>query len=188
LHGIDLSDRMIELGQKRLPAATLTQGGEATLESYEPPVDVTMAIDILEHLTDPVRAARALGHAGRYVALKIPLERRRIRLGIQKQKVGVDHIAGHLHFWTVDDSRRLLGAAGLEIVDERVDDPPESVRYHDAIMRQEVTWPPTPMGWLRRAHHRMEVTLERTTCERAPGLHALMFGTNHFVLARAAGK
>ncbi len=185
LHGIDIAQRMIEMASERLGEARLTRGAEEVLESYQPPVDVVMAVDILEHLVEPLRAVQALGSAGRYVALKIPLERRLIRLGLSRPKVGVEHIAGHLHFWTLDDSRRLLDEAGLEIVDEFTADPPTAVRYHAAVTRHERHFPPTPMGLARRAHRAFEVAMERLTYRRAAGLHRLMFGSSHFVLAEA---
>ncbi|MGD8396243.1 MAG: hypothetical protein PVF43_12295, partial [Candidatus Eiseniibacteriota bacterium] len=177
----------IELARERLGDVHLVRGAEEALERHSPPVDVALAVDILEHLVSPARAVRALGHAGRRVALKIPLERRLIRLGVRRQRVGVEHIAGHLHFWTVGDARRLLRDAGLELIDEFVDDPPESIRYHAAVLRQERADPRTPLGLARQAHHRLEVALERWTCRAHPFWHRLCFGTSHFVLARARG-
>jgi SAM-dependent methyltransferase len=185
LHGYDIAERMIELARERLGDVHLTRGAEEALERHAPPVDVALAVDILEHLVEPRRAIRALGSAGRRVALKIPLERRRIRLGIQRQRVGVEHVAGHLHFWTVGDARRLLADAGLEVIEDFVDDPPESIRYHEAVLRQERDHPRTPLGLARSAHRRLEVALERWTCRVRPRWHRWLFGTSHFVLARA---
>jgi SAM-dependent methyltransferase len=185
LHGIDIADRMIALAAERLGEARLTRGGEEVLENYRPRVDVALAIDILEHLVEPRRAIKALAQAGRFVACKIPLERRLLRLGFSRQKVGEEHIAGHLHFWTLAESRELLRGAGLEIIDEFTDDPPEEVRFHQAVRRQEIRYPLTPMGLLRGAHRAIEVSLERFSCAHLPGLHRLIFGSSHFVLAAA---
>jgi SAM-dependent methyltransferase len=184
LSGIDLSEGMIGMARGRLPGAKLVVGGLEALESIAPPVDLTLAVDILEHLEDPVRAARALGTAGERVALKIPIERRIIRLGLRQQGAGPEHhIAGHLHFWTLAESRRLLLRAGLEILGESCVDPPESIRYHEANVA-----PPTATGGalarLRSAHRAMETCLERWTCDEHPTLHRWMFGSTHFVVAR----
>jgi SAM-dependent methyltransferase len=184
LVGMDLSQRMIAMAKERLGSAVVRQGSEEALEAWGPPVDLVLGIDVLEHVVDPVRLARAMGQAGRIVALKIPLERRIIRLGIRAPRVGIEHLSGHLHFWTLAESRRLLRAAGLHILDESTADPPESVRYHEAMVRQERAGRRTPIG-LRRAHHSFEVALERFSCRRASRLHRLMFGSNHFVLAAA---
>ncbi len=186
LHGVDISERMLEMALERLGNVRTTRGGEEALEAYQPRVDLVLAVDILEHLVEPERAVRALATAGRYVALKIPLERRRIRLGIRRQRVGTEHIAGHLHFWTAGDARRLLTRSGLRILEEFTADPPESIRYHATVLRQEPHFAGTPLGLLRKAHHRLEVALERSSCAQNPTLHAWLFGTNHFVLAEAA--
>jgi len=185
LHGVDISERMLAMTRERLGDAHLTRGAEEALEGYAPRVDLAMAVDILEHLVDPVRAVRALGRAGRYVVFKIPLERRRLRLGVQRQKVGRDHIAGHLHFWTAADARALLERAGLRILDEHTADPPTSIRYHATVRRHDPQFPPTPLGLVRAAHRRLDVALERFSCDAAPRLHTLFYGTNHFVLAEA---
>jgi hypothetical protein len=147
-------------------------------------VDLVLAVDILEHLEDPVAAARILGRAGRRVALKIPLERRIIRLGLRRQLPGPEHhTAGHLHFWTLGDSRRLLASAGLEIVGELWADPPESIRYHEANALPQTAGGGV-VGRLRRFHHAFETRLERWTADRHPILHRWMFGSTHFVIAR----
>jgi SAM-dependent methyltransferase len=186
LYGIDLAERMIEMARQRLGDATLMRGSDELLRDWRPPVDLVLAIDILEHLEDPVRVASALGKAGRFVALWIPIERRVIRLGIAKQKSGIEHLSGHIHFWTLDESRRLLRAAGLRILDQGMADPPESLRYHPAMTRLEKVWPRTPIGIMRSAHHAFEVALERFSCRHASLLHRWMFGSTHFVLATAA--
>jgi SAM-dependent methyltransferase len=185
LYGIDLSERMIAMARERLGNATLVCGSDEQLEDWQPRVDLALAVDILEHLVDPVRVARALGRAGRWVALKIPIERRVIRLGIRKQKTGIEHVSGHIHFWTLADSRRLLAAAGLRILEEEVADPPEELRSHPAVTRLEPSWPRTPIGILRGAHHAMEVELERFSYRHSARLHRWMFGSTHFVLAAA---
>jgi SAM-dependent methyltransferase len=189
LHGIDLSERMVAMAGARLPRARLQAGGIERLESRSERVDLVLAVDILEHLPDPARAMRALGLAGRDVALKIPLEKRVIRLGWRRQKPGPEHhIAGHLHFWTLGQSRSLIRQGGLRIVAENCVDPPEAIRYH------AVTQVPPPgadralggrvVGAARRAHHAMEVRLERWSCLHHPTLHRLLFGSSHFVIAR----
>jgi SAM-dependent methyltransferase len=183
LYGIDLSETMVAMARARLGEATLVSGSDAELERWQPRVDLALAIDILEHLEDPVRVARALGRAGRYVALKIPIERRVIRLGIRKQKTGVEHLSGHIHFWTLGDSRRLLRAAGLRILEEEVADPPDELRAHPAMTRLEPRYARTPLGILRGAHHAMEVELERFSYRHSPRLHRWMFGSTHFVVA-----
>jgi len=187
LYGIDLSERMIDMAKQRLGDATLICGSDDRLEDWRPPVDLVLAVDILEHLVDPVKVARALGKAGRWVALWIPIERRVIRLGISKQKTGIEHLSGHIHFWTLEESRRLLRAAGLRILEEGMADPPESLRYHPAMTRLVPSWPRTPIGILRGAHHAFEVALERFSSRHASLLHRWMFGSTHFVLATTEG-
>jgi hypothetical protein len=49
-------------------------------------------------------------------------------------------------------------------------------------------WPPTPIGVLRRAHHGLEVAIERLSSRHAIRLHRWMFGSTHFVLATAEGS
>ncbi len=190
LHGIDLAERMLAMASERLPRGRFIAGGVETLAAWPEPVDLVLAVDILEHLEDPRPAARALGGAGRLVALKIPLERRVLRLGFRRQRPGpAHHIAGHLHFWTLAESRALLAAAGLEIVAEKCVDPPESIRYHPST-RQGPLGAGRERGWiapLRRAHSACEERLERWSCRSQPTLHRLVFGSSHFVMARPRG-
>lgn len=194
LHGIDLSTRMIAMAGARLPEAKLVAGDWSRLAELPLRVDLALAVDILEHLPDPVPAARLLGERAAFVACKIPLEKR-IRLGLPRRpRRGVEHPAGHLHFWTLADSRALLARAGLEVLAERCADPPESIRYHpgaaaesdlpgaEAVPRRSA--PASPLAPLRRAHRAFEVALERWTCSRNPPLHRRLFGSNHFVVAR----
>lgn len=188
LWGIDLSEHMIAMASARVPTARLLTGGLQALESFDGRVDLVLAVDILEHLEDPVRAAKAMGRIGRRVALKIPLERRILRLALRRQLPGPEHhVAGHLHFWTLGESRALIGRAGLEILGERCADPPESIRYHPAAGGEGGSGAPGDSGWLgpvRRVHRALDVRLERLTCRANPTLHRWMFGSSHFVLAR----
>jgi SAM-dependent methyltransferase len=208
LYGIDLSSRMIEMARARLPEATLIAGDWSLLADLSLEVDLGLAVDILEHLPDPVPAARILGQRATLVAAKIPLEKR-VRLGLpRRQARGVDHPAGHLHFWTLADSRALLARAGWEILAETCADPPEAIRYHPgaaaepglpgaepgppgAKPRPAAAAEPRPsaaaasaLAPLRRAHHAFEVALERWTCAHHAPLHRRLFGSNHFVVAR----
>jgi SAM-dependent methyltransferase len=155
LRGIDLSERMVAMARQRLPAAEVTCGGIGELEAFGPAVDLALAVDILEHLEDPVRAARALGRAGRRVALKIPLERRVVRLGLRRQRAGPEHhVAGHLHFWTLGESRALLRRAGSRF--RRFSRSSGDDRYHPAAqLSRAQPWtarlppagPPRARGW-----------------------------------------
>jgi ubiquinone/menaquinone biosynthesis C-methylase UbiE len=188
VQGIDLAERMIAMASARLPTGRFVAGGVEALATWPEPVDLVLAIDILEHLEDPLPAARAMARVGRCIALKIPLERRVIRLGLRRQEPGpAHHIAGHLHFWTLGESRALLAAAGLGIVAEKCVDPPESIRYHPSTRLGRTPAARGHGGWLaplRRAHSAFEERLERWSCRSQPRLHRLLFGSSHFVVAR----
>lgn len=190
LHGIDLAERMLAMARSRLPGGRFIAGGIEVLEGWSERVDLVLGVDILEHLDEPGRAARAMGRAGREVALKIPLERRLIRLGLKRQQAGPEHhIAGHLHFWTLGESRALLAGAGLDIAEEICVDPPESIRYHPITRAPGpgCTGGRGPIEALRRMHRACEEHLERWSCRHQQTLHRLMFGSSHFVLARTRG-
>ena len=113
----------------------------------------------IEHLEEPVRAARALSRAGRQVALKIPLERRIIRTGLRRQRAGPSIISpgtctsGH---WL--NRGRCSRGPVYEILEEFCAEPPESIRYHkaNAVPRTSAGG---IVGRLRRMHHRMETQL-----------------------------
>lgn len=187
LHGIDLAERMLAMASVRLPRGRFVAGGVDVLAAWPAPVDLVLGVDILEHLEDPITAARAMARVGHLVALKIPLERRLIRLGLRRQRPGPEHhIAGHLHFWTLGESRALLAAAELEIAAENCVDPPESIRYHPST-RPAPGRGSAEGGWLapfRLAHRGCEERIERWSCRHQPTLHRLMFGSSHFVVAR----
>lgn len=186
LTGIDIAQGMIAMARRRLPHARFEVGDSGLLARGEMRSDLVLAVDILEHLEDPVRCAQDLGQAGDRVALKIPLEKRTIRLGLpRKARTGTEHMSGHIHFWSLADSRRLLERAGLEILVETCADPPEAIRYHPAIFPV----PPPPkvgdvVGLLLAAHRSFDVALERWTCAHQTALHRHLFGSSHFVVAR----
>jgi len=187
LYGIDLSERMLEMARERLPDGNFILG-DAVAPTALPAVDLGLAVDILEHLPDPVSAARQLGAHSELVAFKIPLERQLIRFGLPKPVVrGADHPAGHLHFWTLSESRALLHEAGFELLAEAIADPPEAIRYHPGIMDTSTTVRTDALRHLRRLHHACDVALEKWSCKHFSTLHRAAYGSNHFAVGKLRG-
>ncbi len=80
-------------------------------------IDCVVLCDILEHLEKPEELLKQAGRIGKYLLLKIPVERAlllSIMNKIHNVKYGLNHQSGHLHCWNIKDIESLLKSAGIK--------------------------------------------------------------------------
>lgn len=113
--GFEISPHAFAICQQRqAPNLTYTQGSPFDGGRH---YDVSMAIDVIEHVEDPFAFARSMGRISTHQVLHIPLDMN--ALAVARGWVIEDarnHI-GHLHYFTKATALSLLDECGLEVVD-----------------------------------------------------------------------
>ncbi len=135
IYGLDLAKPGLEIINKELPEVHVIQSDAQFLPIKDKAMDLVLLIDILEHLEKPNLTLFEAKRVGKYVALKIPLEKAMISTLFsnlkKRERVGLKHHkGGHLYEWKKKDAIRLLTRSGLTIINYKLSDPPESIRYY----------------------------------------------------------
>ena len=79
--------------------------------------DLSMAIDVIEHVEDPFAFARSMGRLSTYQVLHIPLDMNALSVGRGWVIDAARKDIGHLHYFTKSTALSLLAESGLEVVD-----------------------------------------------------------------------
>jgi len=132
--GLDISSTMIDHAKKSYSKYTFVQGSIEELIKYK--VDLVTFIDVLEHLEDIPAILQASRKVGRYVAVKIPLEKTWLNrilnaLGLKDQKSRFFESEGHLYEFSRSDVEQILRQAGLTILKTRVDFMPKEALFSE---------------------------------------------------------
>ncbi|MBI3289807.1 glycosyltransferase [Candidatus Microgenomates bacterium] len=99
---------------------------QTDFEQFVPSVlfDLTMFIDVLEHVTDPVELLKKASQYSRFAAVRIPLEDS-IAVQVHQQLYGEDIQAlmekryGHIHHFNRRAVREMVDKGGFDIIRER---------------------------------------------------------------------
>lgn len=118
--GADVSDEALRQHREIYPSHRLVKiDADKPLPFKDDEVDFVLLCDILEHVDNPEGLLREAGRVGKYLLLKIPVERAffvGVANLIRGKKYGVTHPSGHLHCWNVGDIRLLLEKADVSII------------------------------------------------------------------------
>jgi len=79
--------------------------------------DVSMAIDVIEHVENPFDFVRSMKDISRWQVLHIPLDMNALAVGRGWVITQARDKIGHIHYFTRDTALALLRECGLEIVD-----------------------------------------------------------------------
>jgi hypothetical protein len=111
--------------------ASLRFSSEDGLASGKPVVDLSLALDVLEHVDDYPQFLRTLGRHCRYAILHVPLDLSLLSLltGLPQR---VRRSAGHLHYFTRQLALDAVTEAGFEVLEARFTRP--------AIERPNHSW------------------------------------------------
>lgn len=79
--------------------------------------DLTMAIDVVEHVEDPFAFVRSMAAISRWQLFHVPLDMNALAVGRGWVIRDAREKIGHLHYFNRDTILSLLGECGLEVVD-----------------------------------------------------------------------
>lgn len=118
--GADISEEALIQHKAVYPGHELIKiDADTKLPFNDNQIDGVLLCDILEHVGKPVELLKEAARVGRYVLLKIPIEKAlffRLMNKIHGIQYGLSHPSGHLHCWTLKETQRLVEQAGLKIV------------------------------------------------------------------------
>jgi methionine biosynthesis protein MetW len=125
VHGIDISEEAVRLAIKNGVRALRANLNVDPIPFPENHFDVVTALDVIEHFIDPVRLIREIYRVltpGGYTVISTPNIRKIQRIltlvrgrfpRTSYDPVGYD--GGHLHYFTSQDMRALLGQEGFNV-------------------------------------------------------------------------
>lgn len=73
-YAVDLSPGMLQIQKKRNPTARTLNEDIRYTSLNDREIDLTLLIDVLEHVPDPVKALKEIKRISRYAILKVPLD------------------------------------------------------------------------------------------------------------------
>lgn len=135
--GIDISSAMIGYAGRNYPGYKFVLGGIEELENYR--ADLVTFIDVLEHMDNIPAALQSAGNSGRYIGIKVPLERTWLirvlnSLHLKENRSRFFESEGHLYEFSRRDVERLLRQAGLKILRARTAFMPKDAMFSEHRM------------------------------------------------------
>jgi len=116
--GADISEEALKQHHEIYPDHKLVKiDADKNLPFADKEIDCVLLCDILEHVGKPEELLREAGRVGKYLLLKIPVEKAffiRLMHKIKGVKYGVTHPSGHLYCWGVKDIKLLLANSNIK--------------------------------------------------------------------------
>ena len=111
-YGIDISDKNIQFARKEYPDINFFCGRFEDFIKTNKAFNVNVIIlsDIVEHVENDVELLQKAGNIADYILLNLPLEKCR---EFKNRAFGKNDHRGHLRCYDLDDTHRLIKAAGL---------------------------------------------------------------------------
>jgi SAM-dependent methyltransferase len=154
LHGYDIAP-----AAARFWSESSTKGIQFTsgdfLSSSDPPYDVVLLLDVIEHLSDPFEFLVQVRPRGRHFVFHFPLDLSALSVIREKPLLHARSKVGHLHYFTKSLALALLDECGYEVLD---------ARYTGAAFNApQRSWKSRLMGLFRRVaylfHHDVAVRM-----------------------------
>lgn len=131
--GIDIATSMLSVARRECPGF-FSKGDAEYLPFKDCSIDLVILSDILEHVNCPDRVLREAQRVGRYIAIKVPLEKcigtKLLEVVTRNKIYGPEHKDRHLYAWRQKDILSLLNGVGLKLLNHKLVEPPEEVRYY----------------------------------------------------------
>jgi len=140
MEGFEVSPYAHDLSRKRA-SENLTFSMENAFQSGKQ-FDVTMAIDVVEHVENPFEFLRAMRTMSRWQVIHIPLDMNALAVGRGWVLPEARRALGHIHYFSRDSALSMIAEAGLETID--------SFYTAWAIDQSYKTWKKRLAAWPRR--------------------------------------
>jgi SAM-dependent methyltransferase len=177
LIGIDISHSMLEIAKKNLrnKNAILLQGIDFSACNED--IDLIIMVDILEHVQDVLKMLNDSSLKGKYILIKVPIEKSFIMTTCNKlrgKSVQIEHPEGHLHIWGKDDFINIVEKSDLCIVRYELRKPP----YHILKFGMENN------GFIKSICSFIFCKVGSTFSKYFPDIGCSLFGSNMFLLCK----
>ena len=175
-HRVDVSQTMLKMTREPVPNAILLQGDQYALDSLKCKIDLSLAVDILQHVPNPQHVCRSLSKLCKYVLVKMPLEKSLIakfqrKLFLTKHDIGFEkHPSGHLFEWDQSEALTILESGGLQPKKIILSLPPKELRYHAAFMQES-------RSLRRRVLRKIVKAIEIFSARHLKGIHGQLFSS-----------
>ncbi|WP_063692255.1 class I SAM-dependent methyltransferase [Bradyrhizobium stylosanthis] len=140
MEGFEVSPYAHDLSRKRA-SDNLSFSMENAFQSGKQ-FDVTMAIDVVEHVENPFEFLRAMQTMSRWQVTHIPLDMNALAVGRGWVLPEARRALGHIHYFSRDSALSMVAEAGLETID--------SFYTAWAIDQSYKTWKKRLAAWPRR--------------------------------------
>lgn len=140
MEGFEVSPYAHDLSRKRA-SDNLSFSMENAFQSGKQ-FDVTMAIDVVEHVENPFEFLRAMRTMSRWQVIHIPLDMNALAVGRGWVLPEARRALGHIHYFSRDSALSMIAEAGLETID--------SFYTAWAIDQSYKTWKKRLAAWPRR--------------------------------------
>jgi SAM-dependent methyltransferase len=117
MEGFDIAPGLPALwAQRQAEGIRFTLGDYLTIERPAP--DLTLVLDVLEHLGDPFAFLAALRERAGFTVFHIPLDLSAISVVHERPLLHVRHKVGHLHYFTRGLALAMLDECGWDVLEE----------------------------------------------------------------------
>ncbi|MCF8296737.1 MAG: class I SAM-dependent methyltransferase [Saprospiraceae bacterium] len=117
--GLDISEKNIKEAKNRYPEINFfSQPFEEFVKHKKEKFDLIILSDILEHVPNDVEMLKIAGENSKYVILNLPLEK---CWEFKDREYGPNDFRGHLQAYDIDDARKLVKNAGLEVINSQLE-------------------------------------------------------------------
>ena len=103
LRALDVEQRLVDEARRRNPTVRIEQGSIYSLAADDSSFDLVLALEVLEHLEDPLRALAELCRVSRrWVLVSVPREPlwRVLNMARGKYLSGLGNTPGHVQHWS----------------------------------------------------------------------------------------
>lgn len=150
VHGLDMSVPAFDLIRQQLSVFPQSRVIQQEFGQFEADIvyDLTMFIDVLEHIEDPLEGLKKAAAISKYAVVRFPLEEtcmnevnRRLR-GKDYKKM-MEERYGHIQHFNMDSLGNLINEAGFDVINgENFRVPPQAGILSDPIQRnlERFTW------------------------------------------------
>ncbi|MEY4892025.1 MAG: hypothetical protein RIQ34_637 [Bacteroidota bacterium] len=127
-YGVDISPQAIELAKSINEANINIELRDITINKLSDKYDLTLVIDVIEHVEDYFKIIRELREVSNYTLFHIPLDLCIWSLFREKMLIESKQRVGHIHNFTEDFMKSILTDHGFEIISAIYTEPLNKVK------------------------------------------------------------